>query len=139
MLPGYEVLDHKSDIELKLHAPSWRELLLEAGRALSTRLWAGMLATGAGPGSWHTVELKAPDRAALLVRWLNELLYEAEAGWWVPVEFILEEASPEHLRARVRCVSVDDPPPALKAATPYGVQITPGPAGGLEATVILDV
>jgi SHS2 domain-containing protein len=138
MLPGYEVLDHQTDIELKLHARTWRELLLEAAHALSARLWAGMLASGSGAGSWHTVELHASDRATLLTRWLNELLFEAEAGWWVPVEFILDEVSPEHLCARVRCVSVDDPPPGLKAAAPYGVQITRG-SGGFDATVVLSI
>jgi len=84
------------------------------------------------------VELRAGDRAALLVDWLNELLYRAEAEWWVPVEFIVEHASNQEVRARVRGMSVATSPAAVKAATLYGVQVVPGPAG-LEATVVLDV
>lgn len=138
MLPGYEVLDHKTDIELKLHAPSWPELLGEAGRALSARLWAGTPWGSRGSGAWHRVELHAADRASLLVKWLNELLYEAEAGWWVPVEFEIQEATSGYVRARVRYVTVDAPPPALKAAVASGVHVA-RERNGLEATVVLDV
>ena len=139
MLPGYEVLDHKTDVEFKIHARTWAELLSEAGHALSARLWAGITTAAHGPGTWHHVQLRAPDRAALLVRWLNELLFEAQAGWWVPVEFVIEQASDRHLLARVRCITVDDPPPPFHAAKPYGVQIVPAGGGGLEATVVLEL
>ena len=138
MLPGYEVLDHPSDIELKVHAPTWPELLVEAGDALSVRLWAGTTWAPHGPGSWHRVELRAPDRAALLVAWLNELLYEAEAAWWLPVEFVIDEATSEHLRAQVSGVGVNTQPPALKAATLHTVQVTHGPRG-YDATAVLDL
>jgi SHS2 domain-containing protein len=136
MLPGYEVLQHPTDIELKLHARTWPELLSEAGRALSARLWAGTPWETRGNGAWHRVELHASDRAALLVKWINELLYEAEAGWWVPVEFEIQEASSHYVRARVRYVTVDAPPPALNATAPAGVHVTQERAG-LEATVVL--
>jgi SHS2 domain-containing protein len=138
MLPGYEVLEHTSEVELKLHAPTWPELLAEAGRALSARLGAGTVAVPRGEGVWRRVDLHAGDRAALLVDWLNELLYRAEAEWWVPVEFDIEQASNHEVHARVRGVPVATSPAAVKAATLHGVQVVPGPAG-LEATVVLDV
>ncbi len=137
MQPGYEVLDHKSSVELKIHARDWPELLVEAGHALSVRLWAGVSTTARGSATWHHLQLSAPDGAALLTRWLNELLFEAEAGWWVPVEFVVDDASSTHLDARVRCVTVDDPPPGFQATQPHGVQIVPAAGGGLEATVVL--
>jgi SHS2 domain-containing protein len=138
MLAGSEVLQHTSDLELKLHAPTWPELLAEAGTALSARLWGGKVPAPHSGGTWRRVELRAADRAALLVDWLNELLYRAEAEWWVPVEFDVEQASNHEVRARVRGVSVATSPAAVKAATLYGVRVGPGPAG-LEATVVLDV
>lgn len=138
MLPGYEVLDHPSDVELKLHAPTWPELLVEAGDALSARLWAGTAWAPRGPGSWRRIELHSSDRSALLVAWLNELLYDAEAAWWLPVEFVVDDASSQHLRAQVRGVGVTTPPPALKGATLHGVQVTHGPRG-YDATAVLDL
>jgi SHS2 domain-containing protein len=138
MLAGHEVLEHTADIELKLHAPTWPELLAESGRALSVRLWAGTGAVPGHQGTWHRMELRAADRAALLVDWLNELLYRSEAEWWVPVEFVVEEASDQFVRARVRGVPVARAPAAVKAATLYGAQVIRGPAG-IEATVVLDV
>lgn len=136
MLPGYEVLDHASDVEIKVHAPTWPELLGETGRALSARLWAGTPWERRGNGVWHRVELHAADRPSLLVKWVNELLYEAEAGWWVPVKFEILEASSHYIRARVHYITVDAPPPALKSAGLEGVRLTHDRAG-LEATVVL--
>jgi SHS2 domain-containing protein len=138
MLPGYEVLEHTAEVELKVHAPSWPELLAEAGRALSARLWAGQVAPPRAQGTWRHIELQAADRTALLIDWLNELLYHAEAEWWVPVEFVVEETSENTLRARVRGIPVEAAPAAVKAATLYGAGVEPA-ASGLEATVVLDV
>ena len=67
-----------------------------------------------------------------------ELLYEAEAAWWLPVEFVIDEASSEHLRAQVRGVGITTPPPALKAANLHSVQVTHGPRG-YDATAVLDL
>jgi SHS2 domain-containing protein len=138
MLAGYEVLEHTAEVELKVHAPTWPSLLAEAGRALSARLWGGQVAPPRAQGTWRHLDLESADRDALLVDWLNELLYHAEAEWWVPVEFVVEEASETKLSARVRGVPVAAAPAAVKAATLYGVGVAPGPAG-LEATVVLDV
>jgi SHS2 domain-containing protein len=138
MLPGFEVLEHTADVELKVHAPTWPGLLSEAGHALSARLWVGQIAPPRAQGTWRHLDLESADRDALLVDWLNELLYHAEAEWWVPVEFVVEEASETKLRARVRGVPVASAPAAVKAATLYGVGVEPGPSG-LEATVLLDV
>jgi SHS2 domain-containing protein len=137
MLPGYEVLDHKSSVELKIHARDWPELLVEAGHALSAHLWGLATTASRGPATWHHVQLRAPDRAALLAQWLNELLFEAEAGWWVPVEFVVEDAASVYLDARVRCVTVDEAPPPFQAVQPHDVQVVPAVGGGFEATVIL--
>lgn len=138
MSPGYELLEHTSEIELKLRAPTWAALLDQAGAALTARLWAGTDPVPRTGGTWQRVDLHAGDRAALLVDWLNELLYHAEAEWWLPVEFVIEEASDHTLHARVRGVPVAAAPATVKAATLYGAHVTHD-AAGLEATVVLDI
>jgi SHS2 domain-containing protein len=134
----HEMLEHTSELELKLSAPTWPDLLVEAGRALSARLWAGTVPVPRPGGPWREVELHGSDRAALLIDWLNELLYYAEAEWWLPAEFIIDEATDQSIRARVRGVPVETAPAEVKAATLYGVEVEPGP-DGLEATVVFDV
>jgi SHS2 domain-containing protein len=138
MLPRSAVLEHTSEVELRVRAPTWPDLLAEAGRALSARLWDGATPPLRGEGVWRRIELHAADRAALLVDWLNELLYHAEAEWWVPVEFVINAASDQELHAHVRGVPVEHAPAAVKAATLYDADVAVSPAG-LEATVVLDV
>jgi SHS2 domain-containing protein len=137
MAPGYELLEHTSEVELRVHAPSWSALLVEAADALTAHLTGGTPPHGTRT-AWRRVDVRAPDRCALLVDWLNELLYRAEAEWWIPVEVVVETASDCEVRARVRGVPVDTAPTAVKAATLHGVSVGTG-AAGLEATVILDV
>lgn len=77
-------------------AESLAGLACEAGRALGELLLRGAPAQPAGP--WRTIEVRRScDRAALLVDWLNEILYLAETGLWVPVEIEVTAASPTYL------------------------------------------
>ncbi len=136
--PGtwHHVLDHTSELMFRVRAPTWAELIAEAGRALGEALLREP--SGAPSTVWRAVEVTAADRAALLVDWLNELLYRAEAEWWIPTEFAVDAASSTVIRARARGVAVTAPPAAVKAATLHGVKVVEVP-GGLEASVILDV
>ena len=131
-----EVLEHTAEVKLRVRAPSLGELLGEAGRALAAVELGG--APAASAGRWRRVEVRSTDRDALLVDWLNELIYLAETERWVPVEFAMETVAPTALRARARGVPVTVTPARVKAATFHGLRIVETPAG-LEADVILDV
>jgi SHS2 domain-containing protein len=90
----------------------------------------------AGPP--RTLEVESADREALMVDWLNEILFVAEVDLWVPVEFEIGEASPTRLRAKARGVPVENPPSNVKAATFHGLRVEEED-GGLQAEVIFDV
>ena len=136
MRTSSEILAHTAEVKLRVRGPSLGEIAAEAGRAL------GRLELGtdrpAAQGEWRDLEVHAPDRDALLVEWLNELIYRAETERWVPVEIEVVAATDTALRARARGVTVDETPSRVKAATFHGLRITPVP-GGLEAEVVLDV
>ena len=117
-------------------AESLGGLAAEAGRALGLLLLRGE--GQAAEGSPRTLEVESADREALLVDWLNEILFVAETESWVPLEFEIREAFPTRLRAAVRGVSVNDPPSHVKAATFHGLRVTEG-ENGYEAEVIFDV
>lgn len=131
-----EILEHTAEVRLRVRGPTLAEIAAEAGRAV------GRLELGAerpGPrGNWRTVEVHGPDRDALLVEWLNELIYLAETARWVAVEIEMESASDTMLRARARGVILEEAPARVKAATFHGLRVTPI-AGGLEVEVVLDV
>lgn len=134
----HEILEYPSEIQLRLAAPTWPELLVEAGQALSARLWAGTVPHARGSRTWREVRLRAADRSALLVEWLNELLYMAESDWWIPMEFVFDAATDQVILARVGGVAVQDAPAAVREGTFQTLAVTPGP-DGLEANVVLDV
>lgn len=89
-------------------------------------------------GPWQDVSIRAADRAALLVDWLNELIFRAERDRMIPVAIEPLEASDTTLRARIRGMPVAEPPALVKAATLHGVRVDPDPEG-VVADVILDV
>ncbi len=130
----HEVLDHTSELELWLHAPTWSELVAEAGRALGEQLVHGVLARAAGP--WRRVTVRSADRARLLAAWLSELLFHAEAEWWIPVEIADVRASDTEIHARVRGAVVTEAPAPVRAAKPSAIRLRDA-AGWLEARVTL--
>ena len=134
--PSREAVDHRSEIQLRIRAGSLEELLAEAGRGLAEIQLQGGSATPGGP--WRPIEVTAPDRAALLVEWLNELIYLAETERWIPLEFRVEEATAREARARARGATVDRAPGLVKAATFHGLRVEEIP-GGLEGEVVLDI
>ena len=134
--PWHAWLDHTSEVQLQVGAESLAGLAAEAGRALGILLLRGAAPEPAGEA--RTLEVSSVDREALLVDWLNEILFLAEVELWVAVEFDVLEVSAVHLKASARGVPVDDPPALVKAATFHGLAVEERD-GGLHAEVIFDV
>ena len=129
-------VDHTSEVQLEVKAESLAGLAVEAGRALGLLMLRGTPAEVSGPA--RTLEVASIDRDALLVDWLNEILFVAETERWVPVEFEVEESSPTRLRAVARGVPVAEVPSSVKAATFHGLRVEEHD-GSWRAEVIFDV
>jgi SHS2 domain-containing protein len=131
-----ELLSHTAEVKLRVRAPSFGDLASEAGRALGTLELGGGRSSELGP--WRELEVHATDREALLVDWLNELIYRAETERWVPMELEARSATDTALAMRGRGVTAEETPARVKAATFHGLKITAVP-GGLEADIVFDV
>lgn len=133
---SHAFLDHRGELQLQVRGRSLADILTESARALaSLQLHDGPR----GPaGPWRETEVRSPDPEALLVDWLNDLIFEAESRCEVATEVEVLAATPTHLQARVRGVAVDQPPALVKAATLHDIRVRDGP-GGWEANVILDI
>jgi len=133
---GHEVVDHVSEITLRLRAPGFPALLDEATRAFGALLPAGTRQEQTPEA--RAFRLPAGDRAAALVGWLNEMVYLVEIEEWLPVRIdeAVEEGSMLHLRARG--VRLSEPFVLVKAATLHRARVDEVP-GGLSAEVTLDV
>jgi SHS2 domain-containing protein len=86
--------------------------------------------------------VEAPDLEALLVDWLNHLLYLFDVEGFLGREFKVVSLTPRRLQARVRG-DIFDPArhpekTGVKAATYHHLAITPKNRGW-QATVILDL
>lgn len=101
---GHRLLDHTSEVVLRLVAPDFRLLLEEAARALRELAARGEAAPegsretgdeGSGgeggeerslAGSRREVVLEGADGGTMLVQWLNELVFLGETEPWLPTE-----------------------------------------------------
>ncbi|MCL6581500.1 MAG: archease [Firmicutes bacterium] len=144
------LFDHTADVGLDLSGATLGDLFAWAAAGL-TRVALGPRAARllAGPGAGEAQEvaagpLEARDLEALLVAWLNFLIYLIEAERTVPVASDVEVVPAGEgwsLRGRVRAVPV---PPAglrvrVKAATFHGLKVVKTRSGLYRARVILDV
>jgi SHS2 domain-containing protein len=129
----YAWVDHTAELELRINAPTEAAVFEDALRAF------GELAgdVQAAECVAFDVELEAPDRAALLVRWLDELVFRAETQDLVPDEVERLELGDGRLAATVRA-SRGAPRHLVKGVTYSGLAFEPED-GGYRATVVLDV
>ena len=132
----HEFLHHTSELVLRVRARSVAMLCAEAGRALGALFREEV--DSAERGDRREFDLRALDGEALLVDWLNELIYVAETDRWIPTTCEARGESERHVRFRCEGARIAAPPTRVKAATHHGLRIEPVP-GGFQAEVILDV
>jgi SHS2 domain-containing protein len=135
----YRQLPHTADLAWRLWGASLPELFENAGRALSATLTDRRYLRRR---ETREVSLASSDREALLVDWLNHLLYLFDIDGFLGRDFQVLTLTPERLEARVWGEKFDaDRHPektAVKAATFHQLSIVPV-GDGWQATVVLDL
>lgn len=116
--------------------PTLEAVFEEAGRGLAALMLEG--APGEPAAAQEHVEVRGRDRAALLVAWLNELIYLSEAHEQVYTDLHVDELTETSLRARVRGVKPEALRTAVKAATLHDIVVAEA-GDGCSARVVLDV
>lgn len=134
--PCFELLPHVGEVRLQARGPTIADVFSQAAAALAEVLVSGPAPHGEEQA--HEIVLGAPDRDALLVDWLNELLFLAERHRWLPARIEVHEATETHLRATVRGPVLECAPSLVKAATWHGLRFD-ARNGGFEAEVLLDI
>jgi SHS2 domain-containing protein len=133
---GHDLADHTSEVVLRVHAPTFPELITEAVRGFADLVPERLL--GPREAASRDLWVSATDRAAALVGLLNELVYLAEVERWVPVRVERVEEEPSGLRVRATGRRLSEPFVLVKAATLHGGVLREGPAG-FRGEVTLDV
>jgi SHS2 domain-containing protein len=138
--PSHSFEDHTGELRVSVRARSLAELFEEAARALGEVMEES---DGGGPEPLDSAEpervsLSARDREALLVDWLNELIYLSETGRKIYGDAQIERIDDRALSAEIRGRPKKTGRTFVKAATFHGLHIDEGPEG-LSATVLLDI
>lgn len=135
---GWELVEHTADAGIRVWAEDLDGLFAEAARAV-----IGVMGHGSGDEARsESVSLEAPDREALLVDWLSEMIFLFEARDVVPerVEVRVHEG-PWRVEGSVAGPSAEtfvQEGPQVKAVTYHGLELRSGP-DGCEAVVYVDV
>jgi SHS2 domain-containing protein len=128
--------EHTGEVRVHLSAPDFASLLAEAGRALAELLSEESPHPLDAP---DRIVIPSADRAALLVDWLNELIFLSETRKRVYSVFELLVANDrDGIVAHVQGWPASRLRTQVKAATFHGLSVRDGPEG-LAAEVVLDV
>lgn len=122
MSRGYEFLEHTADLGIRAWGPTVEEAFAAAAQALAELMGAWF----PGEGRERPVGVEAPDREALVVAWLDELLYLHEVHDVVFGGFEVERVRPHRVDARVRAAprgARQLESPGVKAATYHRLRL----------------
>jgi SHS2 domain-containing protein len=133
---SHDFEEHVGEARLRLRASSMPALLEEAARALAGLMGSGL---GGALGPPISVDVRAPDREALLAAWIDELLFLSEKHKRVWTEARVELATDTQVRAVVRGVEPEALRTQVKAATLHDLRVAESRTGEVEATLVLDV
>jgi SHS2 domain-containing protein len=132
----FEEIEHTADRALRIYGATWEEFLVNAAEGMNT-----ILAPTPGRARGRTfkeVDLRAIDAESLLVAWLTELAYWAEAESLVFDQFRFRVLEPTRLRSTVAGAAAEKLDRHVKAVTYHDLKIAKD-AAGFSATVVFDV
>ena len=133
--PHHEFRDHTGEVRLSVEAPTLAGLFEEAARGFSELVAE---ATSETDVEERRVSLRARDREALLVAWLNELVFLTETRGRVYTDVRVSHVTDTALEASVRGGVPKALRTAVKAATLHRLKVRQSPHG-FTASVVLDV
>lgn len=134
---GFELLEHTADVGIRARGATLEEAFEQATLGLAEVLGA----LRPGPGETVAVEVTASDPGALLVDWLNEVLWLHEVRGHAGVAAVRVELVEGDRAAGAVTFSSTDPPAEgtfVKAVTYHRLRVVRD-AGGWLAEVYLDV
>jgi SHS2 domain-containing protein len=134
----FELIEHTADVGLKIYGKDLRELFINAALGLFSFITD---LTKVDSDIEIKVDLKEENREELLVRWLNELIFQFSVRNFIPKEFKIDKITDNNISAGVfgekLNLSRHKILTEIKAATYHELEIKKT-RNGLEAKVIFD-
>ena len=133
---GFEEVEHTADHALRIFGENLKELFVSAAEGMTSLMVADM--SGIAVKIEKTIELEAIDPESLLVEWLSELAYWAEAVMLIFKTFSIKHLTENHLVASVTGGKISALEKLIKAVTYHNLKIKKNQQG-LEVTIVFDV
>ncbi|MBI2450244.1 MAG: archease [Candidatus Nealsonbacteria bacterium] len=132
----YAVLEHTGDFKIRVWAKTKEELFLNAMLGMIAGLRPEIRST---KSEIRNIKVKSLDLNALLVDFLNEILYLIQTNKEVYDKIKFKKFSDTGLEAGLSGHKVDIFGEDIKAVTYHGLDIRKNKDGLFEATVLFDV
>lgn len=133
----YEILKHTADVRLRVEGETLERLFSDALKGmmeiLKTDIPIGQ------PGAKRQVSINAPDKTALLVDFLNEVLSLSQINKEAYPVVTFGELSETTLRGNLEGVRVNEFDEDIKAVTYHEAEIKKNPEGNWETILIFDI
>lgn len=134
----HEFEAHTSEVQVRVQATTLPELFEEAALALADIMLGEAHPQAPADAEEEIVLVEAGDLDALLVDFLNELIYRSDAHKKVYTDVDVELTTEHQVRARIRGIVPDVLKTAVKAATFHGLDVHEH-ENGFDARIVLDV
>jgi SHS2 domain-containing protein len=128
-------IEHTADWAIRVHGATLPDLFVNAATGMYSLVSDFSTVK---PTVERAIEVKGVDAEALLVNWLNELIYHTEMDGEVFCEFHINSFEPTHLRATVEAGRGIELKKQIKAVTFHNLQIV-STGNGCEVTIVFDV
>lgn len=136
----YKILKHTADLRMQIKAFTLEGLFRDAFSGMMDILKKGI------PPERKPVQRKisvvSPDRTALLVDFLNEVLYLSQTRKEIYTEINITEFSEEHearLLAEIKGVKINEFDEDIKAATYHEADVKQNEKGEWETLLVFDI
>ena len=133
---GFEEIEHTADHALRINGKDLKELFISAAEGMTYLMVTDVF--GVSEDITKTIKLEAIDTESLLVEWLSELAYWAEAEMLVFKTFNIHRLTANDVDASVIGGRTPAFEKQIKAVTYHDLNIVKSHQG-LEAIITFDV
>jgi SHS2 domain-containing protein len=133
---GFEEVDHTADHALKVTGADLADLFISAAEGMTSLMVTDPQAVSQEIAK--TIKIRAADTESLLVEWLSELAYWAEAQMLVFKTFRFQIITARHLEATAAGGKTVEFDKYIKAVTYHNLKIVKT-RQGYETVIVFDV
>lgn len=120
----YEVLEHTADLKIRAFGKDLKELFYNMAEGMFNSISPKTVKLKVElEEKREKISISSPDREALLVDWLNELLYLYNVNRKIYTDFKISKLTDTELEAEVFGVAPEEEELLIKAATYHGLKI----------------